>query len=98
MLLLFNGHAGAGLGQLFIAIGIALLSATVAIFWVVYRARSTSWLRIVGLFYIVAAVAQFAIGFILFPQVLLLLFWFILAGFAAACCLGLIHLIFRRRA
>jgi hypothetical protein len=90
--LLFNGHAGAGLGELLIAASLAALAVTILIFRAMYRSRPSSGLRILGLVYAVSIVGQLAVFLVLSPNLAFLTCWYVLGGFVFACFLGLIYL------
>ena len=95
--LLLNGHAGAGLGELLIAVSIGAFGLTVLIFRAMYRSRPSAWLRILGMFYAVSIVVQLAAALVISPNLALLTCWYVLGGFVVACCLGLVFLIGRQR-
>ena len=90
--LLLNSHAGAGLGELLVAVSIGALGLTILIFRAMYRSRPSTWLRMLGMLYVGSIVAQLAIVLVLSPNLALLTCWYVLAGFVFACFLGLIFL------
>ena len=86
--LLFNGHAGAGLGELMIVAGIVAFAASAVIFAIVYRARPSSWLRILGLFYTFSAITLAISALAYFGPLALVLFVQPVTGLVIAIGLG----------
>jgi len=94
---LFNGHAGAGLGEILIAIAVGALAVTVAIFRSLYRRWPSSWLRVSGLLYLGMIVAHLLMAATIFPSATILLAYLVIFVSFLAGLLWLIALITPRR-
>jgi len=95
--LLFNGHAGAGLGELLAAAGIIAFAASAVIFAMVYRARPAAWLRMLGMFYVLSAIILLVASVVYFGPIALLLLLLTGIGLLVAICLGIGHLLSAQR-
>lgn len=80
MIFLLNGHAGAGLGQILIAVAIAAFAVTCFLFYRVYTRGPSRWLRMLGLFYAGIVLAHLAVAATLSPAALLSLGCFLLVA------------------
>ena len=89
MFALLNGHAGAGLGEILIAVAIAALALTAGCFWRVYRRRPYLWLRFLGLLYAGGLLAILAVVGTLFgfEAAIIILAYVIIVGLPAAILL-----------
>ena len=95
--LFFNGHAGAGMGEILIAVAIGGLALTVAIFARLYRRYPSSFLRIMGLLYIGMVLAHLILAATIFPAAVFLLAYLIIFTSLLAGVLWLIDLALPRR-
>ena len=90
----FNGHAGAGLGEMFLVAEVLALAASLIIFHFVLKSGEWQWLRGLRVIYIATAASQLLFLLIGFPQVTLMLVFFFFPGFLLAFFLGLVYFLF----
>jgi hypothetical protein len=90
-------HAMAGIAELAIAIGVIVLTVTIIITRLIYRAWSLRWLRIAAIIYLILIALSLSLGFIDVLVGALGVAISLIAGLAVSLLLGVAYFVRRLR-